>query len=66
MLREPFRAASMPVALGNIVWFSIVRALPANVAAPSSVMVPVVAMACRAGELLLALTKPGQMVKTAT
>jgi hypothetical protein len=56
----------MPMALGNIVWFSIVRALPANVAAPSSVMVPVVAMACRAGELLLALTKPGQMVKTAT
>jgi drug/metabolite transporter (DMT)-like permease len=38
----------MPMALGNVVWFSIVRALPANVAALSSVMVPVVAMICGA------------------
>ncbi len=36
--------ALMPMALGNVVWFSIVRVLPANVAALSSVMVPVVAM----------------------
>ena len=69
----------MPMALGNVVWFSIVRVLPANVAALSSVMVPVVAMvwgailyreplgptqlvamACCAAGLLLALTKPGQ------
>ena len=75
--------ALMPMALGNVVWFSIVRVLPANVAALSSVMVPVVAMVCGAivyqeplgwiqlvamvccaGGLLLALTKPGQMVKT--
>ena len=34
----------MPMALGNVVWFLILRALPANVAALSSVMVPVVAM----------------------
>jgi drug/metabolite transporter (DMT)-like permease len=76
--------ALMPMALGNVVWFSIVRVLPANVAALSSVMVPVVAMvfgaivhqeplgliqlvamACCAGGLLLALTKPGPTVKTA-
>ena len=38
----------MPMALGNVVWFSIVRVLPANVAALSSVMVPVVAMVCGA------------------
>lgn len=38
----------MPMALGNVVWFSIVGALPANVAALSSVMVPVVAMICGA------------------
>ncbi len=67
----------IPMALGNVVWFSIVRALPGNVAALSSVMVPVVAMvcgaivyreplgltqliamACCAAGLLLALTKP--------
>ena len=36
--------ALMPMALGNVVWFSIVRVLPVNVAALSSVMVPVVAM----------------------
>lgn len=36
------------MALGNVVWFSIVRVLPANVAALSSVMVPVVAMVCGA------------------
>ena len=36
--------ALMPMALGNVAWFSIVRVLPANVAALSSVMVPVVAM----------------------
>jgi drug/metabolite transporter (DMT)-like permease len=72
----------MPMALGNVVWFSIVRVLPANVAALSSVMVPVVAMvwgavlyqeplgltqlvamACCASGLLLALTKPGQRAK---
>ena len=40
--------ALMPMALGNVVWFSIVRVLPANVAALSSVMVPVVAMVCGA------------------
>jgi drug/metabolite transporter (DMT)-like permease len=76
--------ALMPMALGNVVWFSIVRVLPANVAALSSVMVPVVAMivgaivhreplgliqgvamVCCAAGLLLALTKPGQTVKTA-
>ena len=75
--------ALMPMALGNVVWFSIVRVLPVNVAALSSVMVPVVAMIvgavvhreplgliqlvamlCCAAGLLLALTKPGQMVKT--
>ena len=74
----------MPMALGNVLWFSIVRVLPVNVAALSSVMVPVVAMivgavvhreplgliqlvamGCCAAGLLLALTKPGQMVKTA-
>lgn len=38
--------ALMPMALGNVVWFSIVRVLPANVAALSAVMVPVVAMVC--------------------
>ncbi len=38
----------MPMALGNVVWFSIVRVLPVNVAALSSVMVPVVAMVCGA------------------
>jgi len=76
--------ALMPMALGNVVWFSIVRVLPTHVAALSSVMVPVVAMVCGAivhqeplgliqlvamvccaGGLLLALTKPGQTVKTA-
>ena len=76
--------ALMPMALGNVLWFSIVRVLPANVAALSSVMVPVVAMVCGAivyqeplgltqlvamvccaAGLLLALTKPGQMGKTA-
>ena len=76
--------ALMPMALGNVVWFSIVRVLPVNVAALSSVMVPVVAMIvgavvhreplgliqlvamlCCATGLLLALTKPRQMVKTA-
>ena len=36
----------MPTALGDVVWFSIIRVLPANVAALSSVMVPVVAMVC--------------------
>ena len=76
--------ALMPMALGNVAWFSIVRVLPVNVAALSSVMVPVVAMivgavvhqeplgltqlvamACCAAGLLLALTKPRQTVKTA-
>ena len=75
----------MPMALGNVIWFSIVRVLPVNVAALSSVMVPVVAMivgaivyqeplgliqvvamVCCAAGLLLALTKPGQAVRTAT
>ena len=74
----------MPMALGNVLWFSIVRVLPTNVAALSSVMVPVVAMvcgavvyqeplgltqlvavACCAAGLLLALTKPGQLGKSA-
>ena len=36
--------ALMPMALGNVVWFSLVRVLPVNVAALSSEMVPVVAM----------------------
>ena len=76
--------ALLPMALGNVLWFSIVRVLPANVAALSSVMVPVVAMVCGAivyqeplgltqlvamvccaAGLLLALTKPGQMGKSA-
>lgn len=35
----------VPIAIGNVAWFSIVGMLPANVAAMSSVMVPVVAMA---------------------
>ena len=34
--------------LGNVAWFSIVRVLPVNVAALSSVMAPVVAMICGA------------------
>jgi drug/metabolite transporter (DMT)-like permease len=74
----------MPMSLGNMVWFSIVRVLPASVAALSSVMVPVVAMICGAivyqeplglvqliamgccaAGLLLALTKPRPIVKTA-
>ena len=35
----------VPIAIGNVAWFAIVRMLPANVAAMSAVMVPVVAMA---------------------
>ena len=34
----------VPMALGNVAWFSIVRMLPANIAALSSVLVPVIAM----------------------
>lgn len=34
----------VPIAIGNVAWFAIVTRLPANVAAMSSVMVPVVAM----------------------
>lgn len=34
----------VPMALGNVVWFSIVGLLPANIAGLSAVMVPVVAM----------------------
>ena len=34
----------VPIAMGNAAWFAIVGMLPANVAAMSSVMVPVVAM----------------------
>lgn len=34
----------VPMALGNALWFAIVGLLPANVAALSAVMVPVVAM----------------------
>ena len=34
----------VPMALGNLAWFSIVGLLPANVAGLSSIMVPVVAM----------------------
>jgi drug/metabolite transporter (DMT)-like permease len=34
----------VPIAIGNVAWFSIVGMLPANIAALSSVMVPVVAM----------------------
>jgi drug/metabolite transporter (DMT)-like permease len=34
----------MPMAIGNVAWFSIVGLLPANIAGLSSVMVPVVAM----------------------
>ncbi|HXE50507.1 MAG TPA: EamA family transporter [Ramlibacter sp.] len=34
----------VPIAIGNVAWFAIVGLLPANVAAMSSVMVPVVAM----------------------
>lgn len=37
----------------------------ANLAVPSSVMVTVVVIACGAAGLLLALTRPGQPVKTA-
>ncbi len=34
----------VPMAIGNVAWFSMVGLLPANIAALSSVMVPVVAM----------------------
>ena len=34
----------IPMALGNVLWFSIVGLLPANVAGLSAIMVPVVAM----------------------
>lgn len=34
----------VPIAIGNVAWFAIVGLLPANVAAMSAVMVPVVAM----------------------
>ncbi|MCM5572252.1 EamA family transporter [Burkholderiaceae bacterium FT117] len=34
----------VPITIGNVIWFSIVGLLPANVAGLSSVMVPVVAM----------------------
>jgi drug/metabolite transporter (DMT)-like permease len=34
----------VPIAIGNVAWFAIVGMLPANIAAMSSVMVPVVAM----------------------
>jgi drug/metabolite transporter (DMT)-like permease len=34
----------VPIAIGNVAWFAIVGMLPANVAAMSSIMVPVVAM----------------------
>ncbi len=34
----------VPIAIGNVAWFAIVGMLPANVAAMSAVMVPVVAM----------------------
>lgn len=34
----------VPICIGNVIWFSIVGLLPANVAGLSSVMVPVVAM----------------------
>lgn len=34
----------VPMAIGNVAWFSIVGLLPANIAGLSSVMVPVVAM----------------------
>jgi drug/metabolite transporter (DMT)-like permease len=36
--------ALVPMAIGNLCWFSIVGLLPANVAGLSSIMVPVVAM----------------------
>ena len=34
----------MPMAIGNVAWFAVVRLLPANIAGLSTVMVPVVAM----------------------
>jgi drug/metabolite transporter (DMT)-like permease len=34
----------IPMALGNVIWFSIVKALPASVSGLSTVMVPIVAM----------------------
>jgi len=34
----------VPIAIGNVAWFAIVGMLPANVAAMSAIMVPVVAM----------------------
>lgn len=34
----------MPMALGNVTWFSIVGLLPVNIAGLSSIMVPVIAM----------------------
>jgi drug/metabolite transporter (DMT)-like permease len=34
----------VPMAIGNVAWFSVVGLLPANIAGLSSVMVPVVAM----------------------
>ena len=36
--------ALMPMALGNLCWFSIIELLPANVAGLSSILVPVVAL----------------------
>jgi drug/metabolite transporter (DMT)-like permease len=36
--------AVIPMAMGNVAWFSIVNALPASVSGLSTVMVPVVAM----------------------
>jgi drug/metabolite transporter (DMT)-like permease len=36
--------ALVPMSIGNVSWFSIVRLLPANIAGLSSIMVPVVAM----------------------
>ncbi len=40
--------ALVPMAIGNVAWFSIVGMLPASVAGLSSIMVPVVAMAAGA------------------
>lgn len=34
----------VPIAMGNVAWFAIVGRLPANIAAMSAIMVPVVAM----------------------
>jgi drug/metabolite transporter (DMT)-like permease len=54
--------AAVPMAIGNVCWFSIVGLLPANVAGLSAILVPVVAMLAGAlihGEPLVLLKPAG-------